>query len=90
MSLVDVCDLENDFASYMKRVEEGETFIVTRNKKPLMELRLLGLPQSPLHPIGLCKGEFVVPDDFDDPLPEDIQRAFEGETNTFWPVPRNE
>lgn len=26
---------------------------------------------------GLCKGEFVVPDDFDDPLPEEILRAFE-------------
>jgi hypothetical protein len=24
-----------------------------------------------LRPIGLCAGEFVVPDDFDAPLPED-------------------
>jgi hypothetical protein len=31
-----------------------------------------------LRPIGLCAGEFVVPDDFDAPLPEDILSAFEG------------
>lgn len=29
-------------------------------------------------PIGLAKGEFVVPDDFDDPLPDDILDLFEG------------
>ncbi|MBS1787964.1 MAG: hypothetical protein JST85_09595 [Acidobacteria bacterium] len=29
-------------------------------------------------PFGLCAGEFVVPDDFDAPLPEEILRDFEG------------
>jgi hypothetical protein len=29
-------------------------------------------------PYGLCAGEFVVPDDFDDPLPENIIAEFEG------------
>lgn len=31
-----------------------------------------------LHPFGLCAGEFVVPEDFDAPLPEEILNAFEG------------
>jgi hypothetical protein len=35
-------------------------------------------PQKGRRPFGLAKGEFVVPDDFDDPLPEDILRDFEG------------
>jgi hypothetical protein len=30
-------------------------------------------------PFGLCAGEFVVPDDFDAPLPEEILRDFEGQ-----------
>jgi len=30
-------------------------------------------------PVGLCAGEFVVPDDFDDPLPENLLREFEGQ-----------
>jgi hypothetical protein len=29
--------------------------------------------------MGLAKGEFVVPDDFDDPLPEDVLQLFEAE-----------
>ncbi|AFY74424.1 5'-nucleotidase [Synechococcus sp. PCC 7502] len=34
-------------------------------------------PVTP-RPTGLCDGEFVVPDDFDEPLPEDILSTFEG------------
>lgn len=34
---------------------------------------------APLRPVGLCAGEFSVPDDFDVPLPEDVIREFEGE-----------
>jgi hypothetical protein len=30
-----------------------------------------------LRPDGLCKGEFVTPDDFDDPLPDEIIKEFE-------------
>ena len=32
-----------------------------------------------LRPAGLCAGEFTVPDDFNDPLPGDVQRTVEGE-----------
>lgn len=39
------------------------------------ELRESG---EPLRPFGLCAGEFTVPDDFDDPLPEEILKEFEG------------
>ena len=35
-------------------------------------------PQGELRPIGLAEGEFVVPEDFDDPLPDEILDAFEG------------
>ena len=32
-----------------------------------------------LRPFGLCAGDFVVPDDFDEPLPDDLLKMFEGE-----------
>jgi hypothetical protein len=28
-------------------------------------------------PCGLCAGEFITPDDFDDPLPETMLQVFE-------------
>ena len=30
-----------------------------------------------LRPYALCKGEFIVPKNFDDPLPEDLLQDFE-------------
>ena len=36
--------------------------------------RLEAIPR----PHGLAEGQFVVPDDFDDPLPDEIQRLFAG------------
>jgi hypothetical protein len=36
-------------------------------------------PQTGLRPYGLCKGEFKVPDDFNDPLPPEILKDFYGE-----------
>ena len=35
-------------------------------------------PLSQPRPIGLAKGQFVVPDDFNAPLPETVLQAFEG------------
>jgi uncharacterized protein (DUF433 family) len=35
-------------------------------------------PNRERRPFGLAEGEFVVPDNFDDPLPDEILDAFEG------------
>jgi hypothetical protein len=35
-------------------------------------------PISQPRPIGLAKGLFIVPDDFNAPLPENVLQAFEG------------
>jgi hypothetical protein len=35
-------------------------------------------PLSQPRPIGLAKGQFIVPEDFNAPLPEDVLNAFEG------------
>ncbi|MDJ0659466.1 MAG: prevent-host-death protein [Crocosphaera sp.] len=36
------------------------------------------LSSEKMRPSGLCEGEFIVPDDFDAPLPEDVLKSFEG------------
>jgi hypothetical protein len=36
------------------------------------------VPPATQRPIGLCEGEFTVPDDFDDPLPPEVLKWFEG------------
>lgn len=43
------------------------------------ELRPIAGPLPGARPFALAAGAFVVPDDFDAPLPEDVLREFEGQ-----------
>lgn len=49
-----------------------------RSDRLKVETRLAISNGKQLRPFGLCAGEFIVPDDFDAPLPEEILSAFEG------------
>ncbi len=78
MITISVQDIQRDPLGYLRRVEDGETLVVLRDERPVAEIKpLLLLPQQP-RPFGLCAGEFTVPDDFDQPLPDDILKEFEG------------
>lgn len=46
--------------------------------QPVAEIKPVKTGDIELRPYGLCEGEFRVPDDFDDPLPDDTLRLFEG------------
>jgi antitoxin (DNA-binding transcriptional repressor) of toxin-antitoxin stability system len=73
-------EMQRDPLKYLHQVEAGETLVIVRADKATSELGpITSSPQ--LQPFGLCKGEFTVPDDFDDPLPKDLLRAFEGKCN---------
>jgi antitoxin (DNA-binding transcriptional repressor) of toxin-antitoxin stability system len=74
---VTVEEIEKHPHEYLHRVIEGETLIVFREDEAVAEMRPLS-DSGALRPIGLAKGEFVVPDDFDDPLPDEILDRFEG------------
>ncbi len=77
MKTINIYDINKNFFDYVERIESGENFIVTRDNIPLFEIKTLKNNKKS-RPFGLCKGEFVVPDDFDMPLPEDIIDSFEG------------
>ena len=68
-----------DLKGFLDRIEAGEPFAITRNGKPIAEVVPLVDPEEKMRPIGLCKGQFVVPDDFNDPLPDEILREFYGD-----------
>ena len=65
--------------TYLQRVEAGETFLIMKAGKPMAEIKPVVSVPKPLRPFGLCAGEFIVPDGFDDPLPEHIIQEFEGQ-----------
>jgi len=78
MTQVSVEEMQRDLSACLQRVEAGETLLIVRAGKPVAEFKPVATSAEALRPFGLCKGEFIVPDDFDAPLPEDILKAFEG------------
>ena len=75
---VTVDEIQRDPLKYLEQVEAGETLVIVRSDKPIAELRPIASKSKQLRPFGLCAGEFTVPDDFYDPLPEEILSPFEG------------
>ena len=73
---VTVEEIKRDPEGVLHRVLEGETLIVTERDRPVAEIRPIETVRRP-RPFGLARGSFVVPDDFDDPVPEDVLRDFE-------------
>ncbi len=81
MSTITVEEIKREGLSWLQRVVAGETLVVVQAGKPVAEIKPVGavvIDPAKLRPIGLCAGEFTVPDDFDEPLPEDLLDAFEG------------
>jgi antitoxin (DNA-binding transcriptional repressor) of toxin-antitoxin stability system len=78
MSTITVQDLERDLVGFLRRVEAGESFLVVRGEQTLAEVRPVPAPATGLRPFGLDAGRFSVPADFDQPLPDDILKEFEG------------
>jgi antitoxin (DNA-binding transcriptional repressor) of toxin-antitoxin stability system len=69
--------IKDDPERVLHRVRDGETLVVTDHDRPIAEIRPIEPAARRPRPFGLAAGTFVVPDDFDDPLPEEILRDFE-------------
>lgn len=78
MSTISVQELQLDPTALVDRLEAGEHLVLMRDGRPVAELRPFHSTERSPRPIGLCAGEFLVPEDFDAPLPDSILREFEG------------
>ena len=75
MTTVNISDMERDLAGYLRRVQAGETLLVTEADQTLAEIKPVpnrNGPKRKPRPFGARKGDFVVPDNFDDLLLESI------------------
>jgi antitoxin (DNA-binding transcriptional repressor) of toxin-antitoxin stability system len=78
MSTITLQDFQGNPLIFLRRVEAGESFLVVHGEHPLAEVRPVPAPATQPRPFGLCAGQFTVPADFDQPLPEEILKEFEG------------
>lgn len=83
MTRISLDEIKRDLPAFLRRVETGETLLIVKAGKPVAELKpvpadTVTANATGQRPYGLARGEFVVPDDFNDPLPENIIAEFEG------------
>ena len=74
---VNVHEAKTQFSKLLARVERGHEVLISRAGKPVA--RLVPHQTKPPRPVfGADRGRLVVPDDFDQPLPDEVLEAFEG------------
>ena len=72
---VSVREAKTHLSRLLQRIAAGEDVIITRSGQPVARL----VPIDETRPMfGVDEGRFVVPDDFDEPLDDELLRAFEG------------
>lgn len=72
---VGVREAKSHLSRLLREVSAGEEIIITRSGHPVA--RLVAIEDA--RPVfGVDEGRFVVPDDFDQPLDEELLRRFAG------------
>jgi prevent-host-death family protein len=77
MTEVNVHQAKTHLSRLLRRVEEGDEVVISRAGKPIARLVQVVQQKRPRE-LGQCRGQIWIADDFDAPLPDDLQRAFEG------------
>jgi prevent-host-death family protein len=75
---INVHEAKTHFSKLLARVERGQEVLISRAGKPVA--RLVPHEATPRAPVfGADRGKLVVPEDFDQPLPDDVLEDFEGQ-----------
>ena len=80
---VNVHEAKTQFSKLLQRVQAGEEVIIAKSGKPVARLVAIKPKRAP-RPFGTGKGDFVVPNDFDAPMP-DFETEFYGEASPGHP-----
>jgi prevent-host-death family protein len=77
MPIVNIHAAKSQLSRLLDAVAAGEEVIIAKAGKPVARLVPFERKKE-RRELGTLAGQFRVPDDFDDPLPDDILDAFEG------------
>ena len=72
---VNIHEAKTHLSRLLERVAMGEEVIIAKAGKPVAKLVPLN-KRAKNRILGSAKGEFTVPDDFNDPLPKEIEDLF--------------
>jgi prevent-host-death family protein len=77
MDTVNLYEAKTNLSQLVERAAAGEEIVIAKAGRPLARLVPLAKRTTP-RPLGLYAGQVWMGDDFNDPLPDDIQKAFDG------------
>jgi len=77
MKRVNTHEAKTQLSRLLRRVAAGEEITIANRGVPVARLVPVP-PKKAQRVLGILRGEFSVPDDFDSPLPETLLGAFEG------------
>ena len=78
MIRLNIHEAKTHLSKHLRRVKKGETIILCERNVPIAEIRPIKPENREPRPIGLDKGRLLVPENFNDPLPDWLLDAFEG------------
>lgn len=76
--IVNIYEAKTHLSKLVDQAASGQDVILARNGKPAVRITALDLPKPKIK-FALLKGKIVVPDNFDESLPDDVLASFEGE-----------
>jgi prevent-host-death family protein len=77
MQTINIHDAKTQFSKLVDAATRGDEVVIARAGKPAARLVPIESPRPERKP-GALKGKIKIAADFDAPLPDDIQDAFEG------------
>lgn len=78
METINIHQAKTHLSRLLSRVEHGEEIVISNRGIPIAKLVPFRTSSDRISSLGQDRGKFVVPDDFNAALPEDILAAFEG------------
>jgi antitoxin (DNA-binding transcriptional repressor) of toxin-antitoxin stability system len=78
MIRLNIHEAKTHLSRYLARLQQGERILLCKRNIPIAEIVPIATAARTPRRIGLAKGEFSVPREFFEPLPRDLQDAFDG------------
>jgi prevent-host-death family protein len=78
MQTINIHDAKTQFSKLIEAVSQGEEIIIAKAGKPAARLVPIQAKKPLVRKPGSLKGKIKIAEDFDAPLPDEIQSAFEG------------
>lgn len=79
MENVNIHQAKTNLSRLLSRVEHGEEIVISNRGIPIAKLIPFRTSLDRRSSLGQDRGKFLVPDDFNAPLPDEILAAFEGD-----------